>query len=96
MLVLRFGCCSDNETEAEGIDGIGCCKISEFGCCGDDITEAKGPAMEGCPAEEEPQEEETEEEGEFCYSHQKKQIIKCTLPGRMVWRSLVNVEILFY
>ena len=69
IFLPRFGCCSDNETEAEGPDGLGCCKVSEFGCCEDGETEAQGPDGEGCPVEEEEMEdgEEDKDGGKLFY-----------------------------
>lgn len=63
MILFRYGCCADNETEAKGPAKKGCpetittteptsesadCAKGEFGCCDDGKTPASGPDKRGC------------------------------------------------
>lgn len=45
----EFGCCSDEETPAQGTNYEGCgCTSSKYGCCLDGKTEAQGKDFDGC------------------------------------------------
>ena len=48
-----FGCCTDGQTPAGGLNGEGCpivfgCEATAFGCCEDGVTPANGFNGEGC------------------------------------------------
>jgi len=50
---LRFGCCQDGETPANGTSYEGCpessdCSNGKFGCCPDKSTFSQGPHNQGC------------------------------------------------